>query len=167
MLYVLCNTNVTPHAEPQAHDHRSWLHSPSSLHVFCRHKIMTHNNIHTLERRTALWFPTRPGSQAVWNAKDISLIDFLTVRRTSCRLASACLPSPHGEEAHPLPQTPHACVPSLGTPVIKAFEALWKRISAQPATTRQPKYHCGLRPKQPTLPWRTPPESHKLAHWLI
>lgn len=45
------------------------------------------------------------------------------------------------------------CTPSLGTPIIKAFEAL---EADQRATTRQPKYHCGLRPKQPTLPWRTP-----------
>jgi hypothetical protein len=67
-----------------------------------------------------------------------------------------------GEEAHPLPNS--TCIPSLGTPIIKAFEALpgcGKRISAQPLASQNTTAACD--PSNPRCLGARRRESHRLV----
>jgi len=157
-----------PRRAPKAHDHRSWLHSLSSLHVqgfSNRHRKSSdaQQSSDSMERGSALRLPTRPGIQGVWLARDVLAIDFPTTRGTLTvskdLLFLRVFVLTHGN--NPLLQN-STCIDQASAMPPSRHLKLWE--AEHRATTRQPKYHCGLRPKQPALPWRTP---QRATNWFL
>jgi hypothetical protein len=103
-----------------------------------------------------------PGSSGDQNARDLSPIDFVATRDTPCNDSDSRIFPTH--KAKRRIHSPNStCTPSLGTPIIKAFEAL---EADQRATTPPAKIPPRLATQATHAALAHAAESHNLGFFL-